>query len=382
MIRRLLTLVLAVSAGAVAQLRPADPASAGMSAERLARAAGLLETETREGRVLAASILAARDGKIVLHKGFGRLGPAAGAPPVQPDTVYLLASITKPVTACALMLLVERGQVSLADPVQRYIPEFTGGHRGEVRVRDLLSHISGLPDMLPENIELRRAHAPLSAFVKGATQTPLLYRPRTGFQYQSMGILLAAEIVERVAKMRLRDFEKREIFDPLGMKNSFLGMGGRRIEETAWCQGGGDTADAKRFGANSPYWRDMGHPWGGMHSTTTDLAILLQTFLDGGSYGGVRLFSPATVAAMTRDQNVGLNAPWGLGWGLATSPVWAYFGDLVSPRTFGHSGATGTVAWADPERRLLCVILTTRPSGQDGGRLLRLVSNAVVAAAF
>jgi CubicO group peptidase (beta-lactamase class C family) len=354
-------------------LAPADAAAVGMSAAQLGRAVAILERETREGRVHAAAILVARDGRIVLHQGFGK---------AQPDTVFLLASITKPVTACALMLLVERGQVSLADYASRYLPEFTGGYRGEVRVRDLLSHTSGLPDMLPENIALRRAHAPLSEFVKGAMRTPLLYRPRTGFQYQSMGILLAAEIVERVTEMRLRDFEKREIFDPLGMKNSFLGMGGRKIEETAWCQGGGNPADLERFGPNSPYWRDMGHPWGGMHSTTTDLAILLQTFLNGGAYGDFRLFSPATVAAMTRDQNEGLNAPWGLGWGLATSRVWAYFGDLASRRAFGHSGATGTVAWADPDRRLLCVILTTRPSGEDNGRLLRLVSNAVTAAVY
>jgi CubicO group peptidase (beta-lactamase class C family) len=352
-------------------LTPADPAAVGMSAEGLARAAALLEAETASGRVQAASILVARDGKVVLHKGFGK---------AQPDTIFLLASITKPVTACALMLLVERGQVSLADPAQLYLPELTGGARAEIRVRDLLSHVSGMPDMLPENTALRRANAPLSEFVKGALRTPLLYRPRTDFQYQSMGILLAAEIVERVTKMRLRDFEKREIFDRLGMKNSFLGMGGRKIEETAWCQTpGSNPEDLRLFGANSPYWRDMGHPWGGMHSTTTDLAILLQTFLNGGSYGAVRVFSPATVAAMTRDQNEGLRAPWGLGWGLATSRVWAYFGDLASPRTFGHSGATGTVAWADPERRLLCVILTTRPSGEDNGRLLRLVSNAVAA---
>ena len=82
---------------------------------------------------------------------------------------------------------------------------------------------------------------------------------------------------------------------------------------------------------------------------------------------------------MTRDQNTHIGKPWGFGWGLKTSPVWSYFGDLVSPRTFGHSGATGTVAWADPDSRLITVILTTRPSSQDSGRLLRLVSNAVAA---
>ncbi|MEZ5400559.1 MAG: serine hydrolase domain-containing protein [Bryobacteraceae bacterium] len=363
-----------------AQLKPADPAAVGMSAERLAAAARLLEAETASGRVLAASILVARDQRIVLHKGFGKLAPSAAAPPVGPGTIFLLASITKPVAVSALMLLVERGQVSIEDPVSRYLPEFSQDDRKATRVRDLLSHTSGLPDMLPENTALRRRHAPLSDFVAASMTTPLLYAPRTDFRYQSMGILLAAEIVERVTKKRLRDFLKQEIFDPLGMRHSALGMGDFRIEDTAWCQTSGNSPDLESFGPNSPYWRDMGHPWGGMHSTTSDLAVLLQTFLNGGVYGATRVFSPATTSVMTRDQNTAIGKPWGLGWGLATSPVWAYFGDLVSPRTFGHSGATGTVAWADPERRLVCVILTTRPSGEDNGRLLRVVSNAVAAA--
>lgn len=373
---------LLATAVAAAQLRPADPASVGMSAARLENAAGILAGEVDRGRVLTASMLVARRQKIVLHRGFGKLTPAANAPAATADSIFLVASITKPVTACALMLLVERGLVSLDDPVVHYLPEFAGEDRSKVRVRDLLSHTSGLPDMLPENTELRRAHAPLSEFVKRTFTTPLLFAPRTAFHYQSMGVLLAGEIVERVASARLRDFEKREIFDPLGMKHTALGMGVRRISETAWCQTSRDTSeeDLRSWGPNSTYWRDMGHPWGGMHTTTGDLAILLQSFLNGGAQNGARVFSPATAAAMTRDQNGALNAPWGLGWALAGSPVWAYFGELVSPRTFGHCGASGTVAWADPEWELLCVILTTRPLSEDGGRLLKVVSNAVAAA--
>ena len=124
--------------------------------------------------------------------------------------------------------------------------------------------------MLPENIELRRAHAPLSEFVRHTYTTPLLFPPRSEFRYQSMGILLAAEIVERLSGMRLRDFEKQEIFDPLGMKDSSLGLGGRRISDLVSCAPapGADPADDERFGPNSLYWRDMGCPWGGMHSTT------------------------------------------------------------------------------------------------------------------
>jgi CubicO group peptidase (beta-lactamase class C family) len=351
----------------VAMAGMASLAWAQLDPARLERASALLEEETRSGRVAAASIIVTHNGSVAMHRGYGK--------GVTADTVFLLASITKPVTAIALMILVERGLVSLDDPVSRYIPETA--HK-QIRVRQLLSHTSGLPDMLPENTELRRAHAPLSQFVARAVATPLLYPPGTDFRYQSMGTLLAGEIVERVAKTPLREFERREIFVPLGMASSSLGLGGRRIADTAQCQvgAGANAADNERFGANSPYWRDMGHPWGGMHSTTRDLAVLLQTFLDGGG----KLLGRSTVERMVSDQNRHIGKPWGLGWGLATSPVWCYFGDLVSPRTFGHSGATGTVAWADPDSRIVCVILTTRPSGEDDGRLLRTVSNAVAAA--
>ena len=361
------------------ELKTGTAADVGMTPELLERAAGLLEAEIEKGSISAASMLVARRATVVMARGFGRLRPESGAPTVTPDSVFLLASITKPVTACAAMLLVERGELSLDDRVSQHIPAFSGWERDKVRVRNLLSHTSGLPDMLPQNTALRRAHAPLSAFVKGAIHTPLLYPPDTDFGYQSKGVLLAAEIVERVTGRRLRDFEEEEIFVPLGMRDSALGLGRFGIEDTVWCGTSMDEAEDQRsFGANTPYWRDMGHPWGGMHSSASDLAILLQTVLNGGEYGGKRIFSRAVVAAMISDQNRHLNAPWGLGWALRDSRVWSFFGELVSPATFGHVGATGTVAWADPERQLLCVLLTNQMV--EGGSLLRRVSNAVAAA--
>jgi len=363
-----------------AQLEKGTPASVGMSAEQLDLAASILAKQVEDGPITAAAIAVVLHNKIVLARGFGKQTHDADAPVVDADSIFLLASITKPVTGCALMILVDRGLVSLDDPVSRYIPEFQGGERGKVTVRNLLSHISGMPDMLPENRDLRRANVPLSAFVAGAAKTPLLYSPGTSFRYQSKGILLAAEIVERVSGKRLRDFEKEEMFEPLGMRHSALGMGEWKINETVWVETSpnANKADLERFGPNGRYWRDMGHPWGGMHSSALDLAILLQTMLNRGEYAGKRVFSRAAVDAMTTDQNGSLEAPWGLGWGLRDSLVWNFFGELVSEKTFGHTGATGTVAWADPERDLLCVILTNKMV--ENGRLLRRVSNAVVAA--
>ena len=357
------------------------PEEAGMSSPRLNRIADRLQTETSSGRVTSASILVARHGKIVLHRGFGKLHSGPGAPVTRPDTIYLLASISKPVTVCALMRLVERGQVVLSDPVQRYLPEFQGDHKAQVKVWHLLSHISGMPDMVPNNVALRRAHAPLSRFVEEALGTPLLYQPGTQFAYQSMGTLLAAEITERVSEMRLRDFLRREIFAPLQMQHTTLGLNGLAISETAiYQERNGDTNDAKSWGPNSAYWRDMGHPWGGLHSTTGDLARLLQTFQNGGRGGEFQLFSAGTGNAMTRDHNQRVGAPWGLGWALRDSPVWNYFGDLGSASTFGHVGVTGTVAWSDPSRRLICVLLTTGGASTRGRFLLNGISNMVQSA--
>ena len=364
---------------AAKRLETGRAAEVGMSQQRLDRVLDCLETETRQ-HVTSASICVARHGRIVLHRGFGRLSEQAGAPSTETDTVYILASISKPIAVSALMLLVERGDVVLSHSVQRHLPEFEGVHKEQAKVWHLLSHTSGLPDQVPENRELRAAHAPLRRFVAAALKTPLLYEPGKGFGYQSMGTLLAGEIVERVTKRPLRDFLRDEIFRPLGMTRTSLGLGGLRVEQTAIYQTGRETEDVRSWGPNTPYWRDIGHPWGGVHSTSGDLAILLQTFLDGGAYGSTRLFSPTTVAAMIRDHNRGLDAPWGLGWALRDSKVWNAFGDLGSARTFGHVGATGTVAWADPDRQLLCALLTTRSAGDRDGFLLHRVSNLVQAA--
>ena len=231
---------------------------------------------------------------------------------------------------------------------------------------------------------MRRAHAPLSEFVKRAYTTPLLFTPGTAWHYQSMGILLAAEIVEKISAMPIRDFEQKEIFGPLGMRHSSLGLGRMRISDTVQVQTSGDSSadsspkDLASWGDNSEYWRNIRHPWGGMHTTTMDLAIFLQTFLNGGRYYGKRLLSPATVKVMTSDQSGHLNVPWGLGWRLGRSQGMD-LGDLLSPSAFGHDGAPGTLEWADPETQTICVVLTNRPLALDNGLFLRLVSNAVAA---
>jgi CubicO group peptidase (beta-lactamase class C family) len=360
-------------------LRQGTPQDVGMSTERLESAARILEAETASGTVLSAGLLVARHGVIVLHRGYGRLWPGADSRPADAQTVFLIGSITKPMVIAALMKLVEQGRVVLGDPVQKYLPEFAGPERARVRIKDILAHTSGLPDQLPENEQLRIAHAPLAEFLKRVFTTPLLYAPGTSFSYQSMGILLASEIVERLTGKTIRDVLQEDFFGPLGMTDTTLGLE-RPLQETAFVQGKfyvGSDSDDQHCGMNSPYWRATGNPWGGVHSTVNDVAIFVQMFLNGGTYNGRQYFAPQTVAAMTTDQNHEQQAPWGLGWAVKRSKVWNYFGAHASDRTFGHVGVQGNTAWADPQQGLVCVILTSYALTLDGGTLVNRVSTAV-----
>jgi len=322
---------------------------------KLDEAVALIEKATASGEVRAAA-LHVQQGRSILARGFGQ---ARG-----PEEVFLLASISKPMTAAGVMILVERRRLSLEDPVRRHLPEFAGGDRDLVILRHLLTHTSGLPDMLPENLALRKRFAPLSEFVARACRTPLLFKPGAQVRYQSMGILLAAEIAQRVAGMPFREFLRKELFSPLRMRRTSLGLGGRRISDTALCQ-----VPDEPWGWNSPYWRDLGAPWGGVHGTAGDVARFLRYFARPTG----RVLRPATVQSMVRKQTPGSKEAYGLGWRVTLGG----FGRACSERTYGHSGSTGTMCWMDPVRDLSFVLLTTRPLAESAPGLLRPVSDLV-----
>ncbi len=300
----------------------------------------------------------------------GRCFPAADAPPMQPDSIFLVASITKPVVVSAVMLLAERGQLLLDEPACTHVPDFAANGKENITLRHLMTHSSGLPDMVPNNQALREAHAPMDEFIRRICQLTPDFVQGTGIQYQSTGIAILGEIVQRVSGLPLRDFLRQEIFDPLGMGDTALGMAG--LPEERLTQVALPTEQVgTNWGWNSSYWRNFGAAWGGLFSTADNLTRYLQTFLNGGELDGVRLFSKATVAAMVRDQTSAMPGipamqravhGWGLGWRLALATGWGYFGDLLTPGSFGHGGATGTVFWADPAQELTCVVLTTQPT--------------------
>lgn len=318
-------------------------------------AAELVAKAVASGDVRAA-VLDVRQGRFRFSRAFGA---------AHEQTVFLLASISKPMSAAGVMMLADRGKLALDDPVRKFIPEFTGAGRDLITLQHLLTHTSGLPDMLPENVELRKRHAPLADFVAATCKTPLLFRPGEKVSYQSMGILLASEIVQRITGMPFREFLQRELFLPLGMRETSLGLGGRRIEDTAQCQ----VDDKDDWNWNSPYWRNLGAPWGGVHSTAPDVSKFLNAFLRPN---GLAL-KPETAAAMIANHTEGLNEAWGLGWMFGAT----LFGRPFRPRAFGHYGATGTVAWADPDTGVRCVLLTTKPAEQSKATLLGPVSDMV-----
>ena len=194
---------------------------------KLDEAFSKLEAAAQSGAA-EGSVLLVQQGDSATVKAFGT---ARDRKPV-----FLLASISKPMTATGVMVLADRGELKLTDPVQRYIPEFRGNGREEVLIRHLLTHTSGLPDMLPENGELRKRHAPLKDFVAGTCRTPLLFKPGSQVRYQSMGILLACEIATRITKQPFSDFLRDQLFKPLQMKDTSLGLGGRPIASTMHCQ--------------------------------------------------------------------------------------------------------------------------------------------------
>jgi CubicO group peptidase (beta-lactamase class C family) len=368
-------------------LPTAEPETLSLDAGRLRRAYDLLQRAVEADQLPAAALCVGRRGRAVPPRFFGRQRPGPGAPPLRPDALFLVASITKPVTATAVLLLAERGQLSLQDRVADFVPAFAQNGKGDVRLLHLLTHTSGLPDMLPDNLRLRREHRPLAAFVEATCRLRLAFRPGTAVSYQSMGFALLAEVVHQVSGRTLAEFLRQEVFAPLGMHDTSLGWDPSRRERVAVLRVPREQ-EGTDWSWNSPYWLGFGAPWGGLITSPADFARFCLMLLGGGALGGVRILSPATVRAMTTNQLALLPGvpeaerrcrPWGLGWRLNWPGEPSSFGDLLGPRIYGHWGASGTLCWLDPDAQAFLIAFTTQPLEGEGRWLARL-SNVVASA--
>jgi beta-lactamase class C len=359
MTRRRFLVVTSVVTGVTAAKAAEAPVDAQKAdlATRFEEASRLMRAQTDSGEVAGAVLHVRRAGQ--------EISGAFGAALV--DLPFLIASPTKPMTASAVLWLRDRRELALNDPVKKYLPEFRGGERDAVTIRHLLTHMSGLPDMLPENTDLRRRHAPLSEFVARTCRTPLLFRPGEKVSYQSMGVLLAAAIVEKISGEPMPRFMAGTIFNPLRMRQTSFGLGGRRIEDTAQCQV--PEAERSDWDWNSPYWRNLAAPWGGAHATARDLGTFLQAFVSADG----EVLPGATRREMRAIQTGTLRPSFGLGWQREPGG----FGRTCSAETFGHFGSTGTVIWHDPGTATTCVVLTTRPATDSKSGLLLPVSEII-----
>src|SRR5262249_53568310 len=149
---------------------------------------------------------------------------------------FLLGSISKPINVAAVMTQFDRGKFGLDDRVKKFLPAFTGDGREDVTIRHLLTHVSGLPDQLVNNNELRKKHAPLKDFVAQTVRTRLGFAPGPRYQYSSMGILLATRIAEVISGTDILTLVDRTVFQPLGMKRSAQGLGRFKLEDMVPCQ--------------------------------------------------------------------------------------------------------------------------------------------------
>jgi len=321
----------------------------------------IVQSGIRAGAYPGAALIVGRADTILFRRGYGRFTWSPGSTAVDPDsTLFDLASLTKVVvTTTALMFLVERGAVRLEAPVRAYLPEFQATGTADITVRHLLTHTSGLRATLPLYDEADAAAALRRVFA----ETPI-YPPGTRVVYSDLNAILLGEIVRRAAAEPLDRFAAREIFTPLGLRQTLFRPPvalRRRIAPSGEWHGhaiAGEVNDrnAARLGAVA------GHA--GLFATAADVARFAQWILrEGALPDGHRLLRRETIRLFTTkaaDFGRGTEAR-ALGWqAVPTGETVSSAGRAFGPRSFGHTGWTGTSLWIDPDRGLFVVLLTNR----------------------
>jgi CubicO group peptidase (beta-lactamase class C family) len=357
-------------------LREGRAAEVGMSQARLDDVAARLQVRVDRGLFPGAVIWVARHGETVLHQAFGVR--ETGKDTMTEDTLFDLLSNTKVMaTAVSYMILVERDQIGLNDPVARYLPHFATNGKAHVTIHDMLRYSSGLPvdielpgapvlDDIPSPDELWRI----------MEETPLEYPTGAKVQYSDLAYRLLSRAFEAATGQNLQEFAKANVWSKLGMTRTTynpLDNGFSTDEIAATGPGSWNLRTGTIRGVvEDDFDWVMGGIVGcdGLFSTAGDIAVFLQMILNGGSYGHARILNPATVRRMTANQTPQVTettdtdplsnllfTPKGYGWELWTHRF-SSGGMRLTPGSFGKTGGAGTFFWTDPERDLFAVILT------------------------
>jgi CubicO group peptidase (beta-lactamase class C family) len=296
--------------------------------------------------------------------------------------IFDLASVTKPVaTATSIMLLVERGEIRLWDRVRVYVPEFSTwyGEKGrpgeEARLYNLLTHTSGLPPYTDAKEAAKKlgdpcAMADLALLIAGIPKEGPAGRE---FVYSCLNYITLAHIVHKVSGRAIDEFAADNIFKPLGMTRTFYRPPAELVGQCVPTE----VVDGQplRGIVHDPLARLQGGVSGnaGLFSTADDLAVFAQMLLNRGELNGVRVLSPLSVERMTEIYPKVGESGRGLGWDIDTDYA-TVRGDLFGPRSYGHSGYTGTSIWIDPETQTAVVLLTNRVHPDDKGDIIALRS--------
>lgn len=348
---------------------------AGFDPARLDHARALLQEYVNGGVLPGVAAMIWRHGEPVAAWYLGQADLSTGRA-VTAETLFPLASVTKPMTAALVLTLVERGQVALDEPVRTVLPELQRPETEQITLRHLLTHTSGLAGYLTENEALRAAQQPLERFVDLSLQANPRFAPGTQFCYSNIGVALLSEIAARLYRQPYAAALREHVLQPWGLPDIVL-----PLPEDQWPRAA-LVADADYGGTdhetfNSAYFRGLGIPWGGAYATAPAVAAFAQPFLNAwqGREDSTPLSPASRRLATTAQMSVPPAAPdrhddvnaqvwpaigWGLGWDVKVARHRHFTGDLTSPATFGHTGASGTAVWADPETGILVVLLANR----------------------
>jgi CubicO group peptidase (beta-lactamase class C family) len=329
-------------------LRDGAPEAAGLHPGRLGSVLSRVQEWIDADIMAGAGVLIARNGVVATHRAYG-WADVEKQVRFAPDTICQLASVTKPVTATAVMLLVDAGKIGLDDPVAKYIPAFRR-HPG-VTIRHLLTHTSGLPRDVPSRKVPPAMHHTwlsrrLADVADEAAGMDLEFQPGSRYSYCNAGIATLGRVVEVVSGQPFDQFVKTRLLDPLGMTAATFqppaAVAGRVA--VLYDDRSGSRAVGYRY---DPAFRITNPaPNGGLFATTRDMAAFVQMFLNGGRYNGEQILSAAGVKQMLADQTAHLPQVRGLGWALHGEGM----PRPVAETIFSHSGSSGTYLWGDPRR--------------------------------
>ena len=328
-----------------------------------------LKSFVERGAMAGAVTLIARRGRVISIEAIGYRS-LESKEPMLVDTIFDTRSVTKPVTAIGIMILMEEGKLALNDPVEKYLPEFkaAANTRNRITILHLLTHTSGMPFNRPpeiEDITIKRDRTLADVVTILSKQEPD-FEPGTQFRYYSGGFAILGRIIEVVSGKPFEQFMKERVFDPLGMNDSFFFVPTEKRNRVASLY---RLQDGKliRWEEVEAYTRNAKYPGPefGMYSTAPDLASLCQMMLNGGSFKGKQILSRMAVETMTQNHTLNIKsaitqrpAYQGLGWGLSGDPMNDF--PLTSTGSFGHNGAFGAIIWIDPKKDLIRMFLEHR----------------------